>query len=97
METLNVDQRLALLENVAAQTKRILNFKEACVYTGYSKSTFYKMTMSRIVPFSKPNGKILRFDRDKLDAWLLSNESPGSNETEIKAATYVTSNRSRVA
>ena len=95
METLNIDQRLALLENSALQKKRILNFKEACVYTGYSKSTLYKMTMSGIVPFSKPNNKDLRFDREKLDAWLLSNESAGSNEKEIAAATYVTSNNRR--
>lgn len=74
METLNIEQRVSLLESVALQNKKILNFKEACVYMGFSKSTMYKKTMAGTLPFSKPNNKELRFERQKLEEWLLSNK-----------------------
>ncbi len=70
-------------------SKRILTFAETCKYLGYSKSYLYKLTSAGIVPFSKPNGKKLFFDREKLDEWMLSNASSSANEKTQKAATYV--------
>ena len=72
------------------ENKRILNFAEACELTGFSRSYLYKLTSAGIVPFSKPNGKMIFFDREKLEQWLLSNATAGSNQLEKAAATYVT-------
>lgn len=67
--------------------KRVLNIDEACEFLGYKKSYIYRLTSMGILPFSKPNGKKLYFDRDKLERWMLSN----SNETNIEqiAETYI--------
>jgi len=70
--------------------KRVLNFSEACEYTGWSRSYMYKLTSAGIIPFSKPNGKTLFFDRQKLDDWLLSNSATSKESKETAAATYVT-------
>ncbi len=72
------------------ENKRVLNFTEACNFTGFSRSYLYKLTSAGIIPFSKPNGKMIFFDREKLEQWLLSNATTGSNEREKAAATYVT-------
>lgn len=61
--------------------KRVLNIDEASEFLGYKKSYIYRLTSMGVLPYSKPNGKKLYFDRDKLEEWMLSNP----NETNIDA------------
>ena len=70
--------------------KKVLSFNEGCQYLGYKKSYVYKMTSSGTIPFSKPNGKKIFFEREKLEAWMLGNASKSHAEREIDAATYET-------
>ncbi len=70
--------------------KRVLTFKEACEYIDLSPSYVYKLTSAGIIPFSKPNGKKIYFDREKLDEWLLSNGTAGRDKKEVQASTYIT-------
>lgn len=72
------------------QNKKVLSFEEGCKYLGYSKSYIYKMTSSGILPFSKPNGKKIFFDREKLETWMLGNPSKSHKEKQVEAATYET-------
>ena len=67
---------------------KVLSFEQGCEYLGYKKSYVYKMTASGILPFSKPNGKKIFFEREKLEAWMLGNPSISHEEREIQAATY---------
>lgn len=69
--------------------KKVLTFDEAVEYTGYSRSYLYKLTFQGIIPHSKPNGKSLFFDREKLEAWLLSNPRKSLLEKQQEAATYI--------
>jgi prophage regulatory protein len=68
---------------------KVLTFEQGCQYLGYAKSYVYKLTHSNIIPFSKPNGKSIFFDREKLEAWMLSNPKTSREEKQIEAATYV--------
>jgi excisionase family DNA binding protein len=68
--------------------KKVLSFSEGCEYLGFKKSYVYKMTASGILPFSKPNGKKIFFDREKLEEWMLGNSSKSHTERQIDAATY---------
>lgn len=72
---------------------KVLTFKQGCEYSGFAPSYMYKMTSAGIIPHSKPNGKKIFFDREKLEAWMLSNASTSYEEKQIKAATYVTTNK----
>ena len=72
------------------EQNKVLSFEEGCNYLGYKKSYVYKMTSSGILPFSKPNGKKIFFEREKLEAWMLSNASKSHEERQIEAATYET-------
>lgn len=69
---------------------RVLSFKQGCEYLGFKKSYVYKMTASGILPFSKPNGKKIFFDREKLEAWMLSNANKSHSDRQSEAATYET-------
>jgi excisionase family DNA binding protein len=71
---------------------RVLTFEQACEYLGYKRSYMYKLTSAGILPFSKPNGKSIFFDREKLEAWMLSNGTLSLDEKRIIAGTHITTN-----
>ena len=71
------------------EVKKVLTFEEAASYMGMSKSCLYKMTSQKIVPHYKPNGKMIYFDREELEAYLLSVRVKPQSEIEEAASTYV--------
>ena len=71
---------------------KVLTFEQGCLYLGYAKSYVYKLTSAGILPYSKPNGKSIFFNREKLEAWMLGNASASNTERQIQAATYVNTN-----
>lgn len=73
-------------------TKRILNFREACLYLNFSQNYLYKLTSGGVIPYSRPTRGRLYFDREKLDEWLMSGMTLSSHEKEIQASTYVSKN-----
>jgi len=72
---------------------KVLSFSEGCQYLGYKKSYVYKLTSARILPFSKPNGKKIFFDRDKLEEWMLSNATSSAIQKQVEASTYVSTSK----
>ena len=69
--------------------KVFLTLNEAANYLSIAKSTLYKLTASRMIPFSKPNGKKIYFSKIQLQEWvLLKNRNPELENK--KAITYVT-------
>ena len=50
-----------------------LSINEAAQYLNLSVSFIRKQVRHRRIPFARPGGKLLRFRRDALDAWLESN------------------------
>jgi excisionase family DNA binding protein len=48
----------------------LLTIEEAAVYCRLAKSTLYKLTSSRKLPYYKPGGKKVYFRRDDLDEYL---------------------------
>lgn len=77
--------------------KNIMSFEEAVEYTGFSKSYLYKLTSGRKIPHYKPTGRKLFFKRDELDTWLLSNPVKTDARLETEAATYIATNKQKIA
>ena len=71
------------------KNKKVLTFKQWCEHLGYKPSYVYKLTSGNIIPFSKPNGKCIRFDSDELDLWMLSNKNITQKERKINASTFL--------
>lgn len=70
------------------ETKRVLNFSEAAEYISTSKSNLYKMTSLMRIPYSKPSGKCIFFEKEKLDEWLLRNPHKTIYEIEEEARNF---------
>ena len=69
--------------------KNVLNFDDAVVITGLSKSHLYKLTCTHQIPHYKPNGKQIYFDRAELEAWMKQNRVATQLEAEQQAINYV--------
>ncbi|SHJ88204.1 transcriptional regulator, AlpA family [Arenibacter nanhaiticus] len=89
MDLLQLHQRLDRIERLLMSQKRVLNFDEVCDYTGISKSYMYKLTSQNKIPHSKPNGKVIFFDKEELDNWLLLNKQKAINQIEVVASNYL--------
>jgi len=63
---------LSRLENMLANNKKVLTCDDLSLYTGYAKSTIYKLVHRGQIPFSKPTGKQLFFSKEKIDEWLMN-------------------------
>ena len=56
-------ERIEALENIVFQSKEVLNLEEAAIFIGCTRSMLYKMTHERTIPFYKPSGKLVYFER----------------------------------
>jgi len=84
-----IQQQIA---DYAIYQKEVLNFNEACQYTGISKSTMYKKTSQSEIPHYCPSGKLIYFKRSDLDAWMLRNRRATSQEIEAEAMAKIKNN-----
>jgi excisionase family DNA binding protein len=73
--------------------KRVLTTIEAATFLGISKAYLYRLTSAGVVPYSKPNGKKLFFDREALEMWMLQNATPGNHVREAMAVTHLNTTR----
>jgi len=83
---------LASIESLLLSQKTTFNLKDFCDYTGLSSSFAYKLTAGRKIRFSCPNGKLIFFKKEDVDAYLMSNPKCTIEDIEQSAINYVTRN-----
>ena len=86
----SIEERLEKIESLLLSQKAVLTFEEVAEYTGLSKSYLYKLTSRNDIPFSRPNGKQLYFDKQEIDSWLLRNRAKTNEEIDIETTTLHT-------
>ena len=67
--------------------KAFLTLEEAATFTGISKSYIYKLTHRGSIPFSKPQGKLIFFEKVELEKWLRQNSSKPVDSERINELT----------
>lgn len=72
-------------EYVMLAAKKAITMDEAAMLTGLSRSYLYKLTSNHAIPYYKPNGKLLYFDKQELEAWMLKNRVNTIAEAEAEA------------
>lgn len=85
MENELILEKLNRIEKYIVGLKEILNVEELSDYTGFTKSHIYKLVHKSQIPYSKPGGKVLFFERKKIDFWLLQNSFKSTFEIEEEA------------
>ena len=95
MTILKLDERLERIESLLLANKKVLTLEEACDYAGISRSYLYKLTSTGTIPHSKPNGKLIYFEREELEQWLLQNKM--FSEVDSRESTKYHSKRSKIS
>ena len=84
-------ERIESLSTLAA--KNVLNIDDVAILTGMSKGYVYQLTHDKKIPFYKPTGKQIYFDRSEVEAWMKRNRVNSVDEAQSKAVSYVVRNR----
>lgn len=74
--------RMEKIERALYCIKGTLNFKEAREYLDLSNSQLYKLTRNGDIPYYKPTGKLIYFNKQELDEWVCQNHSETNAECE---------------
>jgi len=82
----DLTKKVDAITNVFCQAKEILTLEEAAIFLGISKSCLYKMTHNQVVPFYKPNNKLVYFERSELMNWIRSCRVASMEQIESEAA-----------
>ena len=78
-------RRVVVLENVLCIGKDVLTLEEAAMFMGISRSTLYKMTHNNVIPFYRPNGKLIYFEKSELLAWMRRSRVSSKEEVSDNA------------
>lgn len=73
--------------------KNILSVREACEYMDISESFMYKLTHGKLLPYYRPNGKKIYFQKNDLEAWMTRNRQSSSEEIKQIARNYIFKNK----
>ena len=84
------DHRIEVLEDLLRDAKQVLTLEEAALFMGISKSSLYKMTHKHEMPFYRPNGKLIYFEKDELLKWMRQNRQKSEEETNEAAVMHMT-------
>ena len=84
------DHRIEVLENILKDAKQVLTLEEAALFMGISKSSLYKMTHKHELPFFRPNGKLIYFEKAELLKWMRQNRIMTEAETKDAATEHIT-------
>jgi len=78
----------AELTRLLVSQKSVFNVEDLSLYTGLSKSAIYKLTFTRKLRHSKPNGKKVYFQKADVDDFLLSNPIQSIDDIDQEVFNY---------
>ena len=78
----------AIERNTLLAAKNVLSLDDVVILTGLSKSTIYRLTSQKRIPFYKPNGGLCYFSRKEIEDWMLRNRVDTVDEIKAEATTY---------
>ncbi len=83
-------QRLdAIARNTLLAAKNVLGVEDVALLLGVSKSKIYELVQAREMPYYKPRGKQLYFDRAEVEAWMKRNKVESQEDGMQRAAAYL--------
>lgn len=86
MSYINISKIYNSLEELKAlivvQNAEFIDLDEAAKYLRLKKSYLYNLVYRKEVPFYKPNGKKIYFNKLELNNWIISSKVKTINEVE---------------
>ena len=85
----DVKQIKQFIKEQSILRKEILTLEEVTWYLGLSKSSLYKLTSKREIPFYSPGGKKLYFKRSEIENWVYKSKVTPIDEVESELQEYL--------
>ena len=86
-----LQERVDKLESICFASKEVLNLEEAAAFLGVKKSTLYKMTHFSQIPYYKPAGKLIFFEKSALLDWVRNVKVKSEDDIREEAALHLSS------
>ena len=80
-----LQKRMEAVEDILDNAKEVLTVEEASRFMDIARSSLYKMTSDRSIPFYRPNGKLIYFEKSDLLAWMRRNRTVSQEEVNEHA------------
>lgn len=78
------------MQSLSLSSKEILTLDEATTYLQVSKSFLYKLTSKGEITHFKPSGKLIYFQRQDLNNWMLQNKNEDYDKVEAEVYEFLT-------
>lgn len=85
----DLQKRVETLEDMLEAGKEVLTVEEAAKFMGMARSSLYKMTSDQTIPFYRPNGKMIFFEKTDLLSWIRKNRVSSREEIEEEARLHM--------
>lgn len=93
-EYTQINARLDRIERLVTMgSKDMLTIEDVCLITGFSAKRIYDLTSKKKIPYYKPLGGKVFFDKTEIENWLRSNRIETEAVTKAKASTYCFTNK----
>ena len=76
-------------EVLAEAVPEVLTVEEAAKFMGMARSTLYKMTCDQSIPFYRPNGKMIFFEKADILSWIRRNRVYTQEEIDAEARLHM--------
>ena len=84
-----LQKRVEILEDIIDSAKEVLTVEEAAKFMGMARSTLYKMTCDQSIPFYRPNGKMIFFEKADILSWIRKNRVSSQDEINEEARLHM--------
>lgn len=88
MEDFILIELAEIKRNTLLAAKNVLTLDDVVLLTGISKNHLYNLTCRKEIPYYRPRGKQIYFDRAEVEAWMKQNRVNTRHEAESNAAAY---------
>ena len=85
----DLQKRVETLEDMLEAGKEVLTVEEAAKFMGMARSSLYKMTTDQTIPFYRPNGKMIFFEKSDILSWIRKNRVSSREEIEEEARLHM--------
>ncbi|MBU2949703.1 helix-turn-helix domain-containing protein [Tamlana agarivorans] len=80
---------IALLTKQNLLEKEFFTLEEAAQFLNQSRSSLYKLTSKKDIPFYVPGGKMIYFRRSELEEWIINSKVETVDELESSIDNYL--------
>lgn len=88
MDDLLFSELAEIKRNTLLAAKNVLTLDDVALLTGLSKNHLYNLTSRNEIPYYRPRGKQIYFDRAEIEAWMKRNRVNALDEPQCTLSAY---------